>query len=68
VLVFDALARHAHGVLVMIWCAVAAVLVSAYGLGVDITGLVVTIIAVSGTLAVMVGAAPLLTRAKPAAD
>ena len=68
VLVFDALARHAHGVLVMIWCAVAAVLVSAYGLGVDITGLVVTIIAVSGTLAVVVGAAPLLSRAKRAAD
>ena len=68
VLVFDALARHAHGVLVMIWCAVAAVLVSAYGLGVGITGLVVTIIAVSGTLAVIVGAAPLLSRAKPATD
>jgi O-antigen/teichoic acid export membrane protein len=68
VLVFDALARHAHGVLVMIWCAVAAVLVSAYGLGVGITGLVVTIIAVSGTLAVIVGAAPLVSRAKPAAD
>ena len=68
VLVFDALARHAHGVLVMIWCAVAAVLVSAYGFGVGITGLVVTIIAVSGTLAVIVGAAPLVLRAKPAAD
>ena len=68
VLVFDALARHAHGVLMMIWCAVAAVLVSAYGLGVGITGLVVTIIAVSGTLAVIVGAAPLLSRAKSAAD
>jgi hypothetical protein len=52
----------------MIWCAVAAVLVSAYGLGVGITGLVVTIIAVSGTLAVIVGAAPLLSRAKPAAN
>jgi O-antigen/teichoic acid export membrane protein len=68
VLVFDALARHAHGVLVMIWCAVAAVIVSAYGLGVGITGLVVTIIAVTGTLAVIVGAAPLLSRARPAAD
>jgi len=67
-LVFDALARHAHGVLVMIWCAVAAVLVSAYGFGVGITGLVVTIIAVSGTLAVIVGAAPLVLRTKPAAD
>ena len=67
-LVFDALARHAHGILVMIWGAVAAVLASAYGLGVGITGLVVTIIAVSGTLAAIVGAAPLLSRAKPAPD
>ena len=64
-LVFDALARHAHGVLVMIWGAVAAVLASAYGLDVGITGLVVTIIAVVGTLAVVVGAAPLLSRPKP---
>ena len=68
VLVFDALARHAHGVLVMIWCAVAAVIVSAYGFEVGITGLVTTIIAVSGTLAVIVGAGPLLSRTKPAAD
>jgi O-antigen/teichoic acid export membrane protein len=66
VLVFDALARHAHGVLVMIWGAVAAVLTSAYGLDVGITGLVVTIIAVVGTLAVFVGTAPLLSRGKPA--
>jgi len=64
-LVFDALARHAHGVLVMIWGAVAAVLASAYGLDVGITGLVVTIIAVVGTLAVFVGTAPLLSRTKP---
>ena len=63
-LVFDALARHAHGVLVMIWGAVAAVLASAYGLDVGITGLVVTIIAVVGTLAVIVGTAPLLSRSK----
>ena len=65
VLVFDALARHAHGVLVMIWGAVAAVLASAYGLEVGITGLVTTIIVVVGTLAVIVGAAPLLSRSKP---
>ena len=64
-LVFDALARHAHGVLVMIWGAVAAVLAAAYGLDVGITGLVVTIISVVGTLAVIVGAAPLLSRPKP---
>ncbi len=62
VLVFDALARHAHGVLVMIWGAVAAVLASAYGLDVGITGLVVTIIAVVGTLAVLVSTARLLSR------
>ena len=65
VLVFDALARHAHGVLVMIWGAVAAVFASAYGLDVGITGLVVTVIAVVGTLAVLVGTAPLLSRRKP---
>jgi O-antigen/teichoic acid export membrane protein len=60
VLVFDALARHAHGVLVMIWAAVAAVLASAYGLQVGITGLVVTIIVVVGLLAVAVGLGPLM--------
>jgi O-antigen/teichoic acid export membrane protein len=64
-LVFDALARHAHGILVMIWGAVAAVIASAYGLGVGITGLVVTIIVVTGALAIIVGAAPLLNRPQP---
>ena len=57
-LVFDALARHAHGIVVMLWGAVAAVIVAAYGLGVGITGLVLTIIVVSGTLVAVVGAAP----------
>jgi len=61
-LVFDALAQHEHGILVMIWGAVAAVIVAAYGLDVGITGLVLVVIAVSGTLAAIVGAAPLLTR------
>ena len=61
-LVFDALARHEHGILVMIWAAVAAVLVAAYGLDVGITGLVLVVILVTGTLAAIVGAAPLLTR------
>ena len=61
-LVFDALARHDHRILMMIWGAVAAVLVAAYGLDVGITGLVLVVILVTGALAALVGAAPLLTR------
>jgi O-antigen/teichoic acid export membrane protein len=61
-LVFDALAQHEHGILVMIWGAVAAVFAAAYGLEVGITGLVLVVIVVSGTLAAIVGAAPLVTR------
>lgn len=53
-LVFDALARHAHGVVVMIWCAVAAVIGAAYGLQVDITGLVLTVAIVAASLAAIV--------------
>ena len=65
-LVFDALARHAHGIVVMIWGAVAAVIASAYGLGVGITGLVVTIIVVAGTLAASIEIASSLTRRRRA--
>lgn len=57
-LVFDALARRAHGIVVMIWAAVAAVLASAYGLGVGITGLVVTMAAMAAVLALVVYLAP----------
>jgi hypothetical protein len=53
-LVFDALARHAHGIVVMLWAAVVAVIATAYGLGVGITGLVLTIIVVSAVLIVVV--------------
>ncbi|AXT84781.1 polysaccharide biosynthesis protein [Aeromicrobium sp. A1-2] len=53
-LVFDALARHAHGVVVMIWAAVAAVLAVAYGIGVGITGLVLTMALVAAALATVV--------------
>lgn len=53
-LVFDALARHAHGIVVMIWAAVAAVLAVAYGLGVGITGLVLTMALVAAALATVV--------------
>lgn len=53
-LVFDALARHAHGVVVMLWIAVAAVVAGAYGLGVGITGLVCTVAAVAAVLAAVV--------------
>ncbi|MEO6606402.1 MAG: polysaccharide biosynthesis protein [Aeromicrobium sp.] len=57
-LVFDALARHAHGIVVMIWIAVAAVLAVAYGLDVGITGLVLTMAAVAAVLAAVVYLAP----------
>jgi len=57
-LVFDALARHAHGIVFMLWGAVAAVLGIAYGLGVGLTGLVVTIALVAATLAAVVWIAP----------
>lgn len=57
-LVFDALARHAHGVVVMLWAAVAAVLAAAYGLGVGFTGLVVTVTLVAAALAAIVWVTP----------
>lgn len=53
-LVFDALARHAHGIVVMIWAAVVAVLAAAYGFGVGITGLVLTVALVAAALAAAV--------------
>ena len=57
-LVFDALARHAHGIVVMLWGAVAAVLAAAYGLGVGFTGLVVTVTLVAAALAAIVWVTP----------
>ncbi|MDQ3155606.1 MAG: polysaccharide biosynthesis protein [Actinomycetota bacterium] len=57
-LVFDALARHAHGIVVMLWIAVAAVIGCAYGLGVGITGLVCTVAGVATMLAAIVWFAP----------
>ena len=53
-LVFDALARHAHGIVFMLWGAVVAVLVAAYRLGVGITGLVLTVALVAAALAAVV--------------
>lgn len=57
-LVFDALARHAHGVVVMIWVAVAGVIALAYGLDVGITGLALTVAAVAAALATVVYLTP----------
>lgn len=57
-LVFDALARHAHGIVVMLWGAVVAVLAVAYGLGVGFTGLVLTVTLVAAALAAVVWFAP----------
>ncbi len=65
-LVFDALARHAHGVVVMVWGGVIAVFASAYGFGVGITGLVVTMACVAAALALLVFLAPQPSREPPA--
>ncbi|MGA9716319.1 MAG: oligosaccharide flippase family protein [Aeromicrobium sp.] len=51
-LVFDALARHAHGVTPLLWAGVTAVIAIAYGFDVHITGLVLTITAVAAALIV----------------
>jgi O-antigen/teichoic acid export membrane protein len=61
-LVFEALARNAHGVVVLVWCAVAAVLASAYGVGVGITGLVLTMAGVAVVLAAAVYLVPMRSR------
>lgn len=61
-LVFEALARNAHGVVVLVWVAVVAVLVSAYVLGVGMTGLVLTIAAVGVALAAAVHLVPIRDR------
>jgi O-antigen/teichoic acid export membrane protein len=63
-LVFDALARHAHGIVVMIWMAVASVLTVAYGWDLGITGLVLTVATVVGGLALAVSVAPMMSRAR----
>lgn len=60
-LTFDALARHAHGIAVMLWVAVAAVFACAYGFNVGITGLVITMAAVAAVLATIVWFAPAKT-------
>jgi O-antigen/teichoic acid export membrane protein len=62
-LVFDALARHAHGIVVMTWIAVIAVPASAYGFDVGITGLVLTVAVVASVLAAVVYLAPMSSGA-----
>lgn len=57
-LVFDALARHAHGVVVLVWIAAALVIAIAYGFDVHLTGLVTTVATVSATLALVVWFVP----------
>ena len=61
-LVFDALARHAHGVTPLLWGAVVAVVVIAYGVDVHITGLVLTVAGVAAALAVVLLTLPNGTR------
>ena len=57
-LTFDALARRAHGIVVMLWIAVIAVIGCAYGFGVGITGLILTMAAVAAVLATVVWFVP----------
>jgi O-antigen/teichoic acid export membrane protein len=57
-LVLDALARHAHRVVVLVWIALGALVACAYGLGVGLTGLVVTVATVAAVLAVVVWVVP----------
>ncbi len=51
-LVFDALARHSHGVTALLWVGAAAVLAISYGFDLHLTGLVVTVTCVSASVAV----------------
>ncbi|WP_165570386.1 hypothetical protein [Aeromicrobium sp. IC_218] len=51
-LLFDALARHAHGVTVMVWAAVVVLVVGAYALDVHVTGLITLVAATAAVLAV----------------
>lgn len=70
-LVFDALARHAHGITIMIWIAGGAVLLGAYVLHAGITGLVVTVAVVAAVLGTVVFFAPRpaeRSAAEPAQD
>ncbi|ALX05055.1 MULTISPECIES: hypothetical protein [Aeromicrobium] len=62
-LVFDALARHAHGVVVLVWIAAALVVAVAYGFDVHLTGLVTTVATVSAALALVVWFVPGRTTA-----
>ncbi len=50
-LVFDALARRSHGVVVAVWIAVLAVVAVAYGADVQLAGLVITVATVAAALA-----------------
>lgn len=63
-LVFDALARHAHGVTPLIWAGVAVVIAVAYGFDVHIDGLVLTVAGVATLLAVALLTVPSLRQSK----
>jgi len=57
-LVFDALARHSHGVTVLLWTGAAALVALAYGLDLGLTGLVVAVAGVSTVVAGVAWALP----------
>lgn len=50
-LVFDALARHSHGVTALLWAGAATLVALAYGFDLGLTGLVVAVAAVSAVVA-----------------
>jgi O-antigen/teichoic acid export membrane protein len=61
-LVFDALARRAHGIVVMVWGSVAVVALLAYGLDVGLTGLVSIMATVAALLAGLIYLKPIPAR------
>ena len=62
-LVFDALARHAHGVTVLLWIGSAVLVAAAYGLDLSLTGLVTAVICVALAVATLTWFRPTATRA-----
>lgn len=57
-LVFDAIARHAHGVTAVVWAAVAVLLAIAYLGQVGLVGLIVSVAAVATVLAIALAVLP----------
>lgn len=67
-LVWDALARHAHGIVTSVWIAVSSLVVAAVVLQVGIVGLVVSVTLVALILVVYVLVAPGMLARQPTAE